>query len=128
MEHNNLKTFWLFFKFILLLQLYSYLKFTTEATKIRQTRGNVILFEEHNGANNLKDRMSKMEESSNKQRNEISFLKKTVFEDKKIIRHLRGRVSNLESLVLASNSETISEKLLLRPKRPYRLLPLHTTR
>ena len=127
MEQNNLKTFWLFFKFILVLQLYSHLKFTTEATKISQTRGNVILFDEHDGTNNLKDRMSKMEESSNKQRNEISFLKKTVFEDKKIIRHLRGRVSNLESLALASNSDT-SEKLLLRPKRPYRLQPLHTTR
>ena len=103
------------------------MKFTTEATKISQTRGNVILLEEHDDSNNLKDRMSKMEESSNKQRNEISFLKKTVLEDKKIIRHLRGRVSNLESLVLASNSET-SEKLLLRPKRPYRLQRLHTTR
>ena len=127
MKKNNRKTFWCIFKLILLLQLYSHLKFTTEASQVIPTRENVPQFEGNDGTN-LNDRMSKMETQSRKQENEISFLKRAVFEDKKTIRHLRGRVSSLESLLmLASNSET-SEKLLLRPKRPYRLLPLHTAR
>jgi len=128
MKKNNRKTFWFLFKLILLLQLYSHLKFTTEASQISPTiRENVAQFEGNDGTN-LNDRMSKMETQSRKQENEISFLKRAVFEDKKTIRHLRGRVSSLESLLmLASNSET-SEKLLLRPKRPYRLLPLHKAR
>ncbi len=72
MKGNNLKIFWLLFKFILLFQLYSHLKFTTEASKISQTRKNVIVFEENDGTNNLNDRMSTMEEKINKQENEIS--------------------------------------------------------
>jgi len=83
---------------------------------------NVSLCEQNDG-DNLNDRMSQIEAKSQRQENEISFLKVTAVEDRRIIRQLRGRVSSLESLMLTRNSET-NEKLLLRPKRPYRLLPM----
>ena len=119
---GHLETFRFLFKLIILFQLYSYIKFTTEATQLSQTRGNVGQFDQTDG-NNLKDRMSKIEAKSQRQEKEISLLKTAVVEDKRTIRQLRSRVSSLESLMMTSNSET-NEKLLLRPKRPYRLLPL----
>jgi len=105
-----------------LLLLYSHLKSTTEATQLSHTKENVAQFKQNDGKN-LNDRMSQIEAKSQRQENEISFLKTTVVEDKRIIRQLRGRVSRLESFMLTSSSET-NEKLLLRPKRPYRLLPV----
>jgi len=122
---SNLGTFRFFFKLIILFQLYSYLKLATEATQLSQIRENVVPSDQTDG-NNLNHRMSQIEAKSQRQENEIYFLKTTVGEDKRIIRQLRGRVSGLESLMLTGNSES-NEKLLMRSKRPYRLLPLHPT-
>ena len=73
---------------------------------------------------NLNDRMSLIEAENQQQRKEISFLKAVVVEDKRDIRHLTRRVSRLESLLVMAKSSASSEKLLMRPKRPYRLLPV----
>ena len=119
---GNRETFRFLFKLVMLLLLYSHLKSTTEATQLSHTKENVAQFKQNDGTN-LNDRMSQIEAKSQRQESEISFLKTTVVEDKRIIRQLRGRVSNLESLMLTRNPEP-NEKLLLRPKRPYRLLPV----
>ncbi len=123
---NNRETFRTIFKIIILFQLYSYLKFTAEATQLSHTKKNVAQFGENDG-NNLNDRMSQIEGKSQHQEKEIYLLKTTVVEYKRTICQLRGRVSSLESLMLTSNSETY-EKLISRQKRPYRLLPLQPAR
>jgi len=64
-----------------------------------------------------------MEAKNQKQEEDISFLKAMAVEDKRDIRHLTRRVSRLESLLVITKSSASSEKLLIRPKRPYRLLP-----
>jgi len=76
-----------------------------------------------NDETNLNDRMSQIEAKNQQQEKEILFLKAVVVEDKRDIRHLTLCVSRLESLLATKNSAS-SEKLLTRPKRPYRLLPL----
>ena len=121
---KNRETFRFLFKLIILFQLYSCLKFKAEATQLSHTKKYAAQFGENDG-NNLNYRMSQIEAKSQRQEQEISLLKTTVVEDKRIIRQLRGRISSLESLMLTSNSK-INEKLLLRPKRPFRLLPLHS--
>ena len=124
-KNRNREAFVFVFKLIILFQLYSHLKSTTEATQLSHTtKEHVAQFDQTDDGNNLNDRMSQIESKSRRQENEISLLKTTVVEDKRIIRQLRGRVSSLESLMLTRNSET-REELLLRQKRPYRLLPLH---
>jgi len=68
--------------------------------------------------------MSQIEAKSRRQENDISFLKAIIVEDKRTIRQLRGRVSSLESFMQTENSES-NDQLLLRQKRPYRLLPVN---
>jgi len=68
--------------------------------------------------------MSLIEAKNQQQEKEISFLKAVRVEDKRDIRHLTRRLLRLESLLAAKNSVS-SEKLLMRPKRPYRLLPVN---
>jgi len=121
MNKNNRETFRFLLKLFTLFQLNSHGKFTTEATQLSQT--SVAQFKQNDG-NNFNDRMSLIEAKSQLQEREIYLLKTTAVEDKRIIRQLRGRVTSLESLMLTRNSET-NEELLLRSKRPYRLLPLH---
>jgi len=121
---SNRETFRFFFKLVMLFLLYSHLKSTKEATQLSRTNENAAPFKQINDGNNLNDRMSQIEARSQRQEHETSFLKATVVEDRRIIRQLRSRVSSLESLMLTKNLET-NEKLLLRPKRPYRLLPVH---
>ena len=120
---DNRETFRFLFKLVMLLLLYSHLKSTTEATQLLHTKKNVSQFKQNVGYNNFNDRMAQIEAKSQRQENETSFLKATVVEDRRIIRQLRSRVSSLESLMLTKSLET-NEKLLLRPKRPYRLLPV----
>lgn len=76
-----------------------------------------------NDENNLNNRMSLIEAKNQQQEKDIYFLTAVAVEDKKDIRHLKRRVSRLESLLVAKSSAS-SEKLLVRPKRPYRLLPV----
>ena len=123
METNNHEAFRFLFKLFILIQLYSYLQSTTEATQISYTKENVAQFDRTDGKN-LNDRMSQIEAKSRRQENDISFLKGIIVEDKRTIRQLRGRVSSLESFMLAKLPET-NDQLLLRQKRPYRLLPVH---
>ena len=67
--------------------------------------------------------MSLMEAKNQKQEEDISFLKAMAVEDKREIWHLTRRVSRLETRLVMTKSSASSEKLLIRPKRPYRLLP-----
>ena len=68
--------------------------------------------------------MSHIEAENQQQKYEISLLKAVVVEDKRVIRRLIGRVSKLESLLMVTKGSEPNEKLLMRPKRPYRLLPV----
>jgi len=68
--------------------------------------------------------MSHIEAENQQQKYEISLLKAVVVEDKRVIRQLTGRVSKLESLLMVKKRSEPNEKLLMRPKRPYRLLPI----
>jgi len=127
MKKNNREAFRFIFKLLILIQLYSYLKSTTEATKISHTnKENVAQRLDQTDGINLNDRMSQIEAKSRRQENDISFLKGVIVEDKRTIRQLRGRVSILESFVLIKNLEP-NDQLLLRQKRPYRLLPVHSS-
>jgi len=80
------------------------------------------LFKETNDGSNLNDRLLRIEAKNQKQENEISFLKAVVVEDKNVIRQLTGRISRLESILMANQSSASREKLLTRPKRPFRLV------
>jgi len=124
MKKKNREAFWILFKLSILIQLYSHLRSTTEATQISHTKENVAEQVEQTDGNNLNDRMSQIESKSRRQENDISFLKVIIVEDKRTIRQLRGRVSSLESFMLTKNLEP-NDQLLLRRKRPYRLLPVH---
>jgi len=121
MKKINREAFRFLFKLFILIHLYSYLKSTTEAAKINHIKENVGQSDQTDGIN-LNDRMSQIEAKSRRQENDISFLKAIIVEDKRTIRQLRGRVSSLESFLLTTNPET-NDQLLLRQKRPYRLLP-----
>ena len=112
------------FKLFIFIQLYSHLKSTTEANQISSSKENDGQFHQSDGTN-LNDRMSQIEAKSRSQENDISFLKAIIVEDKRTIRQLKGRVSSLEAFMLAKNSET-NGRPLLRQKRPYRLLPVHS--
>ncbi len=121
---NNREAFRFIFKLLMLIQLYSYLKSKTDATQISNTKENVAQFDRTDGEN-FNDRMSQIEAKSQRQENDISFLKVIIIEDKRTIRQLRGRVSNLESLLLQATNSKTNDQLLLRQKRPFRLLPVH---
>ncbi len=62
------------------------------------------LFKETNDGSNLNDRLLRIEAKNQKQENEISFLKAVVVEDKNVIRQLTGRISRLESILMANQS------------------------
>jgi len=123
MKKKNREAFKFIFKLFILIQLYSHLKSTTEAIQISRTKENVAQRFEQTDGNNLNDRMSQIEAKNQRQENDISFLKAIIVEDKRTIRQLRGRVSILESFMLTKNIEP-NDQLLLRQKRPYRLLPM----
>jgi len=124
MEIKNHEAFRFLFKLIILIQLYSYLQSTTEAIHLSNAKEGVAQSDQTD-EKNLNDRMSQIEAKSRRQENDISFLKGVIVEDKRTIRQLRGRVSSLESFIQAKNSKTY-DQLLLRQKRPYRLLPVHS--
>jgi len=124
MEKKIHEAFRFIFKLFILIQLYSYLKSTTEATQLSNTKENVAQFDRTDGKN-LNDRMSQIEAKSQRQENDISFLKGIIVEDKRTIRQLRGRVSSLESIMLQTSNSKTNDQLLLRQKRPFRLLPVH---
>ena len=123
MKKKNREAFKFIFKLFILIQLYSHLKSTTEAIQISRTKENVAQRFEQTDGNNLNDRMSQIEAKNQRQENDISFLKAIIVEDKRTIHQLRGRVSSLESFMQTKNIEP-NDQLLLRQKRPYRLLPM----
>lgn len=71
----------------------------------------------------LKSRMERIEAKSQRQEKEIEVLKTQLEEEKKFSERLSGRISQLEALT----NPIENDQLLERPKRPYRLLPLHTS-
>lgn len=75
---------------------------------------------------NLLDRVSEIEAQNRQHVKEISLLKTTVSEDKKMISQLNGRLSLLEASANVINTAANSnEDILGRSKRPARLIPFH---
>ncbi len=76
---------------------------------------------------NLHDRVSEIEGQNRQHVKEISLLKTTVSEDRKMISQLNGRLSQLEASVNVINTATTNsdENIYGRSKRPARLLPFH---
>jgi len=74
----------------------------------------------------LKGRMKRMESKSQRQEIEIEVLKSLLEEEKKFSKQLGARISQLED---ANNPTPIEkDRLLRRPKRPYRLIPSYAHR
>ncbi len=65
------------------------------------------------------ERLALMEKKSLYQEQEIAFLKKNAIKDRKVINRLESRVAQLEG-----TSATSTSSLLVRPKRPFRLIPI----
>lgn len=68
---------------------------------------------------NLNNRMSEIEDKSRRQEDEIGILKTLRAEDKMVIDQLKDRVGQLETT--GANAGANNEKILDRPKRPFRL-------
>lgn len=69
-------------------------------------------------SSNFNDRFWKLENQNSNQKEEISFLKKTV-------NQLIGRVATLEASKTSGGSH---DMIIGRAKRPFRLLPSHVSR
>lgn len=76
---------------------------------------------------NLGNRMSVIEAKSKNQEDEIDLLKTLRAEDKTVIYQLRDRVAQLETTA-GANAGANNEKILERPKRPFRLAPANFRR
>ena len=76
-----------------------------------------------NEESNCNYRMGKIEDTNHEQEKEISNLKTTVVEDRKIINLLSERVARLEGLKTSDIGSNTT--ILTRSKRPYRLIPMH---
>jgi len=67
--------------------------------------------------------MSEIEAKNRHQETEITLLKTMRVEDNTAINQLKDRVEYLEASSVVKTSE--NEKILARPKRPFRLAPLN---
>lgn len=119
MSKIHLKAVFGFFRLLLLLQLYYHHQFTlAEATK-NGIESNLTNELTNDGANvlSLNKRMKQIENQNRHQDLEIAKLKSTAVKHRKTINQLEGRVAQLEAASAISS-------FLVRPKRPYRLLPV----
>jgi len=79
--------------------------------------GTALIYDDDPGTN-LIDRVLKLKSQNQRQREEMAVMKTIASEDRKEINELKSRVASLEE----SQTETNNQKVLKRPKRPYRLL------
>ncbi len=115
------KTTRVLLKIILVLQLL-FQHFDIVEARENQRGPEVTEFQSNKGSN-CNDRMDKIEDKSHEQENEISNLKTTIVEDRKMVNLLIERVARLEGSVKTGDSGS-DTTILARSKRPYRLNPM----
>lgn len=124
-KHSNvICVFHSLFKFLVLVFLHPSNQQLTEAGQVipNQISTDVQLYHDEL---NLGNRMSAIEAKNRYQEDEIALLKTLRAEDKIVINQLKNRVEQLEKTVANVDS---NEKVLARPKRPFRLAPANFNR
>ena len=114
MERHRLETFLFIFKIIVFLLLSFNHKFVA-AQETRNKIGATFPTFPNTDRNYLVHRMSQIEKKDRQQDKDISFLRATAVEDRKLINQLRGRVLSLEASVVIHSASI--ESSLARPKR-----------
>ena len=132
MKRPDSKTFLPFFiKLFILCDVVNFINYqkllTVEAAEVPSNIALVSVDKPIADGLNLHDRVSEIEGQNRQHVKEISLLKTTISEDRKMISQLNGRLSQLEASVNVINTAATNsdENIYGRAKRPARLLPFH---